>query len=115
MELFMASRPETVALFIDFHKKAYKGISGKTFVVDHDQQMIMIKDLMKADLSDSNRTQMWKAFTSDLSPSLHIVNDLFLKGCDAAIYTMDLDDMFVAATAYYDMLYNAHMGSKQCN
>lgn len=108
MELFMANRPETVAMFLDFHKRAYNHLTGKTFVVDHEQRMFLMKNLMKVD--DNG---YWRAFTGDMNPNLCLMNNLFNKGCYASIATTDLDDMFLACSVYYEMLYKAHMESKE--
>ena len=108
MELFMSNRPETVSMFLDFHKRAYNHLTGKTFVVDHEQRMFLLENLMKV---DSNG--FWKAFTSGMNSNLYLMNDIFNKGCYAVIATMDLDDLFFACSEYYEMLYKAHTESKE--
>lgn len=100
-ERMLASQPEAVTLMLHWFCREYKTLTGKTLVLDYEQQLAL-EARCGADVDGA-----WHSALDHLPAQAHALNAVFVRGIERSASLGGLEEVLALSEAFYAMLLGA--------
>lgn len=97
----LVSKPEAVTLMLHWFQNEYKALTGKTLVLDYEQQCAL-EARCGADAAGA-----WRSELDGLPAMAHAINAVFVRGIERSASLGGLEEVLALSEAFYAMLLGA--------